>query len=120
MAEVSIIGVDLAKHVFQLHAAAKDGAVIFRRKLSRSQFAGVMAKLPRCVVAMEACATAHYWGRVLRAQGHDVKLIPPIYVKPFVTRQKNDMAAATHQRSPRRRPYRSSGASRMASHRSEG
>lgn len=94
MAEVRIIGVDLAKHVFQIHASAKDGAVIFRRKLSRSQFAGAMAKLPRCVVAMEACATAHCWGRVLRAQGHDVKLIPPIYVKPFVKRQKNDMADA--------------------------
>ena len=94
MAEVSIVGVDLAKHVFQLHAAASDGSVIFRRKVSRSQFAGMMAKLSRCVVAMEACATAHHWGRVLSAQGHEVRLIPPVYVKRFVKRQKNDMADA--------------------------
>ena len=60
MTEVSIVGVDLAKQAFQLHAAARDGMVVFRRKLSRSKFVEVMAKLPRCVVAMEACATAHY------------------------------------------------------------
>ena len=54
----------------------------------------MMAKLSRCVVAMEACATAHHWGRVLSAQGHEVRLIPPVYVKPFVKRQKNDMADA--------------------------
>jgi transposase len=94
MTEVSIVGVDLAKQAFQLHAAARDGMVVFRRKLSRSKFVEVMAKLPRCVVAMEACATAHYWGRVLGAQGHEVRLIPPVYVKPFVKRQKNDAADA--------------------------
>ncbi|MFY9827775.1 MAG: IS110 family transposase, partial [Rhodoplanes sp.] len=94
MTEVNIIGVDLAKHAFQLHAAAGDGSVVFRRKLSRSKFVEVMAKLPRCVVAMEACATAHYWGRVLVTQGHEVRLIPPVYVKPFVKRQKNDAADA--------------------------
>lgn len=94
MTEVSIVGVDLAKHVFQMHAAARDGSVVFRRKLSRSQFVDAMAKLPRCVVAMEACATAHHWGRVLGAQGHEVRLIPPVYVKPFVKRQKNDAADA--------------------------
>jgi transposase len=94
MTEVSIVGVDLAKQAFQLHAAARDGSVVFRRKLSRSKFVEAMAKLPRCVVAMEACATAHYWGRVLGAQGHEVRLIPPVYVKPFVKRQKNDAADA--------------------------
>ena len=92
MTDVSIVGVDLAKQAFQLHAAARDGMVVFRRKLSRSKFVDVMAKLPRCVVAMEACATAHHWGRVLGAQGHEVQLIPPVYVKPFVKRQKNDAA----------------------------
>ena len=105
MTEVSIVGVDLAKQAFQLHAAARDGMVVFRRKLSRSKFVEVMAKLPRCVVAMEACATAHYWGRVLGAQGHEVRLIPPVYVKPFVKRQKNDAAdaeALSRRRSGRR------------------
>jgi hypothetical protein len=77
MTEVSIVGVDLAKQAFQLHAAARDGRVVFRRKLSRSKFIDVMAKLPRCIVAMEACATAHHWGRVLGAQGHEVGSVLP-------------------------------------------
>lgn len=78
MEEVSIIGVDLAKQVFQVHGAAADGRVLFRKKLSRPQFAKFMASLPPCVVAMEACGTAHYWGRELSRNGHDVRLIPPI------------------------------------------
>lgn len=94
MDEVSIVGVDLAKQVFQVHGAAVDGRVLFRKKLSRPQFAKFMAGLPRCVVAMEACGTAHYWGRELTRHGHEVRLIPPIYVKPFVKRQKNDAADA--------------------------
>ena len=91
---VSIIGVDLAKQVFQVHGAAADGQVLFRKKLSRPQFAKFMAVVPPCVVAMEACGTAHYWGRELTRHGHDVRLIPPVYVKPFVKRQKNDSADA--------------------------
>lgn len=94
MEEVSIVGVDLAKQVFQVHGAAADGRVIFRKKLSRPQFAKVMRALPRCIVAMEACGTAHYWGRELTRHGHDVRLIPPVHVKPFVKRQKNDAADA--------------------------
>lgn len=94
MAEVSIVGIDLAKRVFRLHGTASDGTMVFRRKLSRAQFEATMRKLPSCTVAMEACATAHYWGRVLSAMGHEVRLIAPIYVKPFVKRQKNDMADA--------------------------
>lgn len=94
MGEVSIVGVDLAKQVFQVHGAAANGRVLFRKKLSRPQFAKFMAALPRCVVAMEACRTAHYWGRELASHGHDVRLIPPVYVKPFVKRQKNDAADA--------------------------
>jgi transposase len=92
MDEVSIVGVDLAKQVFQLHGAGPDGRVTFRKKLSRAQFARFMAALPPCVVAMEACDTAHFWGREMACCGHDVCLIPPIYVKSFVKRQKNDMA----------------------------
>jgi transposase len=94
MDEVSIVGVDLAKQVFQVHGAAADGRVLFRKKLSRPQFAKFMAALPPCVVALEACGTAHYWGRELNRHGHDVRLIPPVYVKPFVKRQKNDSADA--------------------------
>lgn len=94
MDEVSVVGVDLAKQVFQLHGAAADGRVIFRKKLSRAQFARFMAALSPCVVAMEACGTAHYWGREMAKHGHDARLIAPVYVKPFVKRQKNDMADA--------------------------
>ncbi|WP_209427882.1 IS110 family transposase [Pararhodobacter sp. SW119] len=94
MDEISIIGVDLAKQVFQVHGAAADGQVLFRKKLSRPQFAKFMAAVPPCVVAMEACGTAHYWGRELARHGHAVRLIPPVYVKPFVKRQKNDSADA--------------------------
>lgn len=92
MVEVSIIGIDLAKRVFQVHGTAADGSVVFRRKLSRQKLLGYLSQQPRCRVAMEACATAHYWGREIMKFGHEVKLIPPIYVKPFVKRQKNDAA----------------------------
>lgn len=94
MEEVSIVGVDLAKQVFQVHGAASDGKVVFRKKLSRAQFPRFMAGLRPCMVAMEACGTAHYWGRELASFGHDVRLIPPVYVKAFVKRQKNDAADA--------------------------
>jgi len=94
MDEVSIVGIDLAKRVFQVHGAAADGRVLFRKKLSRPQFAKVMASLRPCRVAMEACGSAHYWGRELSRLGHDVRLIPPVYVKPFVKRHKNDAADA--------------------------
>ncbi len=94
MVEVSIIGLDLAKHSFQVHGAAADGSVLFRKKLTRAQVLPFFAKQPRCIVAMEACATAHDWGREIGKFRHEVKLIPPIYVKPFVKRQKNDASDA--------------------------
>ena len=94
MKEVTIIGIDLAKRSFQLHGAGSDGTVAFRRKLSRGELLRFLALQPRCVVAMEACASAHYWGREIEQLGHDVRLVPPIYVKPFVKRQKNDAAEA--------------------------
>lgn len=94
MSEVTIVGVDLAKNVFQVHGAAADGTVVFRKKLSRLQFQRFMADLPACCVAMEACATSHYWAREVAKLGHEVRLIAPIYVKPFVKRQKNDAADA--------------------------
>ena len=86
MEQVNIIGIDLAKRSFQLHGARADGSVAFRRKVSREKLLYFLAALPRCVVAMEACASAHHWGREIMQLGHDVRLVPPIYVKPFVKR----------------------------------
>lgn len=94
MRQVNIIGLDLAKRSFQLHGSRGDGSVAFRKKLSREKVLAFLAEQPRCVVAMEACGSAHHWGRTIRDLGHDVRLIPPVYVKPFVKRQKNDAADA--------------------------
>lgn len=94
MGEVSIVGLDLAKHVFQVHGASADGSVAFRRKLPRAKVLPFFAAQPRCLVAMEACASSHYWAREIGALGHKVRLIAPAYVKPFVKRQKNDAADA--------------------------
>ena len=94
MKDVEIIGVDLAKQVFQLHGATADGSVVFRKKLSRKQFPIFMRGHPPCIVAMEACATAHHWGRMLAEFGHKVRLIAPKFVKPYVKTQKNDVADA--------------------------
>lgn len=94
MGEAIIIGVDLAKNVFQLHGAANCGSVVFRKRLSRLQFARFMAKHPLCLVVMEACASAHHWAREVSHHGHEVRLIAPHYVKPFIKRQKNDAADA--------------------------
>ena len=80
----TIIGVDLAKNVFQIHGASKSGEVRFRKRLSRSQFQRFMANQEPCTVAMEACGGAHYWAREMKHLGHDVKLIAPRYVKRFV------------------------------------
>ena len=90
MKDATIIGVDLAKNVFQVHGATADGSVAFRKKLSRPQFHKFMAGLPGCVVVMEACGGAHFWAREMMRLGHEAKLIAPRYVKPFVKRHKND------------------------------
>jgi transposase len=96
MKEVAIIGIDLAKRVFQAHGAAADGRPCSARgfraarssPFSRGQVLTFLARQPACTVAMEACATAHRWGREIERLGHVVRLIPPIHVKPFVKRQK--------------------------------
>lgn len=94
MTNDTMIGVDLAKSVFQLHAASPTGQVLFRKKLSRSGFAKFMAEHPPATVVFEACGSAHYWARELARLGHEVKLIAAQYVRPFVKRQKNDAADA--------------------------
>src|SRR5580658_4670522 len=94
MKEISMIGLDLAKNVFQVHGVDRGGAVVVRRTLRRSQVVNWFAKLPRCLVGMEACATAHYWARELQQAGHGVRLIPPAYAKAYVRRNKNDAADA--------------------------
>ena len=88
MEEVSIIGIDLAKRSFQVHGARADGSVAYRKKLSRGKLRSFLASQPGCAVAMEACASSHYWGREIATLGHEVRLVPPIYVKPFVERHK--------------------------------
>ncbi|RJE78553.1 IS110 family transposase, partial [Paracoccus sp. JM45] len=79
---------------FSSYGARSEGSVAFRKKLSRGQLLSFVAQQPKCLIAMEACATAHGWGREFEKLGHDVRLIPPVYVKPFVKRQKNDVADA--------------------------
>lgn len=94
MTKDTMIGVDLAKSVFQLHGASMTGQPKFRKKMSRQGFSEFMAKLPPAIVVMEACGSAHYWAREMSRLGHEVRLIAPHYVKPFVKRQKNDAADA--------------------------
>ena len=94
MGEITTIGLDIAKHVFHAHGVDECGRMLFSKRVSRSGLLAFFAAQPRCVVALEACAGAHHWGRELRRLGHEVRLIAPAYVKPFVKRQKNDATDA--------------------------
>ena len=94
MKQITTIGLDLAKQIFQVHAADAGGVPIFNRKLRRAEVLRFFEKTPACLVGMEACGSAHYWAREISALGHDVRLIPPVYVKPFVKRGKTDAADA--------------------------
>ena len=92
--EITTIGLDLAKSVFQVHGVDATGRVVVRKSLRRAQMLPFFAKLPSCLVGMEACGTSHYWARELIKLGHQVRLMPPAYVKPYVKRGKTDAADA--------------------------
>jgi transposase len=94
MAKVSTIGLDLAKHVFQVHGIDEQGSAVLRKRLRRGAVVEFFTKLAPCTVGLEACASAHYWAREIAALGHVVKLMPPAYVKPYVKRGKNDATDA--------------------------
>ena len=91
---LTTIGLDLAKYVFQVHGVDAEGKVIEKRRLRRSQVIAYFASIPPCLVGLEACATAHFWGRELARLGHEVRLMPPQYVKAYLKRGKNDAADA--------------------------
>ena len=95
MEQAITIGLDIAKHVFQAHGADAAGHVLFRKRLTRARLLGFLAAQAPCVVAMEACAGSHYWGREIGKLGHAVRLIPPAYVKPFVKRSSSLICASS-------------------------
>lgn len=92
--QITTIGLDLAKNLFQVHAVDGDGQVVLRRRLARAEVVPFFATLAPCRIGVEACGTAHYWARELIALGHEVRLMPAAYVKPYVKRGKNDAADA--------------------------
>ena len=94
LSSVTTVGLDLAKHVFFIHAVDAQGQVVFAKEVRRRDLVSFFALLPKCLIGVEACSSAHHWGRELVALGHDVRLMPPAYVKPYVKRQKNDAADA--------------------------
>src|SRR4051795_2599511 len=94
MSEITVIGLDLAKRVFQVHGADRDGRPVLRKRLQRGQVLNFFANLSPCLIGMEACAGSHYWGRELQALGHEVRLIPTQYVNPYVKTNKNDATDA--------------------------
>src|ERR1700744_1057282 len=94
MGNITAIGLDLAKNVFQVHAVDEAGSVVIRKRLRRGQVLAFFAEIPSCLVGLEACATAHHWARELTGLGHAVRLMPPQYVKAYVKRNKNDAADA--------------------------
>ncbi len=94
MNEITTIGLDVAKNVFQVHGVDAAGSTVLRKQLRRGQVLSFFGRLPRCVVGLEACATAHYWARELGALGHEVRLMPAQYVKAYVKRNKNDATDA--------------------------
>jgi transposase len=99
--QITTVGLDLAKNVFQVHAVDEEGRAVVRRRLRRGEVRDFFTGLAPCLVGMEACGTAHFWARELVALGHEVRIMPPAYVKAYVRRGKND---AADRRSPARQP----------------
>lgn len=94
MKQVTTIGLDLAKQIFQVPGADADGFPVFNRRLRRAAVLRFFERRPSCLVGIEACGSSHYWAREIAALGHEVRLMPPVYVKPFVKRGKTDAADA--------------------------
>ncbi|UYQ72259.1 IS110 family transposase [Pelagibacterium flavum] len=92
--QITTVGLDLAKRIFQVHAVAASGEIVMRKALRRSQVLPFFTKLPPCLIGMEACGTSHHWARELTKLGHEIRLMPPAYVKPYVKRGKNDAVDA--------------------------
>ena len=90
MSKISVIGVDLAKNVFQVHGIDDEGEVVLRKQLKRREMLKYFAKLPICLIGMESCGGAHYWSRELSKLGHTVRMMAPIFVKPYLKSNKND------------------------------
>ena len=91
---ISVLGIDLAKRVFQLHGVDESGQIVIRRKVTRAKLRETIAQIEPCLIAMEACSSAHYWAREFEQFGHEVRLISPQFVKPVVKSNKNDAADA--------------------------
>ena len=99
MEKAIMIGIDTAKNVFEVHGRNAVGEVVLRRRLKRAQMEKFFASHPKAVIGMEACGSAHYWGRLLERLGHEVRLMPPAYVKPYV---KRNTTRTTRRRAARR------------------
>jgi transposase len=93
LSSVTTVGLDLAKHVFQVHSVDASGRVVFAKAIRRNKLLEFFASLPPCLVGLEACGSAHHWARELIKLGHDARMMPPAYVKPYIRRQKNDASA---------------------------
>ena len=92
--KITTVGLDLAKNVIQVHGVDERGKTVLKRQLKRDQVASFFANMPACLVGMEACGSAHHWARKLQSLGHEVKLMAPQFVKPYVKTNKNDVADA--------------------------
>src|SRR5580693_9822258 len=92
LSSVTTVGLDLAKHAFQVHSVGASGRVVFAKAIRRNKLLEFFASLPPCLVGLEACGSGHHWARELVKLGHDARLMPPAYVKAYVRRQKNDAA----------------------------
>jgi transposase len=110
--QITTVGLDLAKHIFQVHAVDEIGKVVVRKRLRRTEVVSFFASVPPCLIGMEACATSHHWTRELIKLGHTVKLMPPAYVKAYVKRGKT--MRPMRKRSARPWPVRACGSCRSS------